>query len=397
MELREQFEYPLPVLTVSTEKIQLEASQATEGGFVVKNTGGGLLSGQVFVIRPCLEFSPQRFEANEVKVVYRAAPDLELAEDEFVSEAVILSNGGEKRLPVSITFRSKSLLAKDKTVIDNLQDFAAYAQRLSPLTAGNSGGVSPAAELMRTTAFRAMLSRCHFMFMEAYENLLKDQDRNRALESFLILSGFKKPLKLTVMKRDFIFKVKSAQRDLMYAQIPVRKEGWGYLEDSVCLKGGAPWLKILTSLSQALKGAEQGAIAFSIDPALLPARCNTAKILVTDDPENHAAVTVVREPAIKVRASKEVYGVEEEGKLCLENQSGEDLLVEIQSSEKFVRFEAKKYIIAEYAEIPFTIKMAAMQSLSLRNLRKQPPLPAIIEARAKGMTRRVKIYVGAWL
>jgi hypothetical protein len=211
----------------------------------------------------------------------------------------------------------------------------------------------------------------------------------------LILTGFKQPIQIAVGQTQFTFKVNGFDKNAVHGAIPVHKRGWGFFPDSIRTQGGAPWLTILTTMTQALQDSEEGVIEFLIDPQRISGRYGMEKILLTDNPANDVSIVAVKSPAFRAAADKEVYALGEEGKIRVENTTGGDLLLEVLPSEGFLRFEAKKYFIAAHAEIPFLVKMTAMQSLARR---KHPMTAALIELRATAadvrITQRVKIIVG---
>jgi hypothetical protein len=92
-------------------------------------------------------------------------------------------------------------------------------------------------------------------------------------------------------------------------------------------------------------------------------------------------VVFKRPQPLFVSLAREGYRFRDEGALIVENQSGMDCVLEVFCKEGFVRFAERHYVVNGNMEIPFSIRMSALQSAQLL-FRKQPGAGAVIEVKA---------------
>ena len=228
--------------------------------------------------------------------------------------------------------------------------------------------------------------------MDAYEHILSDTDRPRALECLLRLSGLKKSAKINVLQKYTEVKLQPFQRETYFGRIPIKMEGWGYVEDNVRIRNNSSWLKPLSTVSQA--AGESGMFNFSIEPQLIKGRFASDSFIFADYPGAEAVVAVIRQPYFRAKANKEFYSPGEGGAVYVTNNTGMDLMLDIQTSQTFVQFEAKGHYIGGYAEIPFQTRLSGFQSLTIR---KQPSEVFIdIRARVRDelVFQRLKVRIG---
>jgi len=376
-----QFEYPLPELSVDISEIEVETHNVFEGSFHVRNKGGGQLFGQIVSHSPCAEFTPDSFEGHE-QIHYRIFATGYDIGDIIRTGAVVISNGGELFIPITLTVTAASILTEEGITITNIRTFLDYARQYP----------NRAANLMSTPEFRELLERTNFEFIEAYKYILTDENKQRALECLLRLSGLKKGPKINVVQRYTDIRLKPFQREMHYGRIPIKMEGWGFIDDFVYIKNKSEWLSPLSTVSQALY--ESGMFNYSIDPSLIKGRYVSDSLILSGNPEAEAVITVIREPYLKVKLNKESYNPNSSGILYVKNYTDLDLMLEIQPSQPYVAFEAKKHYVGEYAEIPFQIKLSTFQSMAIK---KQPAIASIdIQARVRDdlVFQQLKIRIG---
>ncbi|MDR1560611.1 MAG: DUF5717 family protein, partial [Clostridiales bacterium] len=289
-----QFEYPLPELSADIDEIEAETHSVYEGSFFIRNTGGGRLSGRITPRNACAEFTPTEFDGPR-RVYYRISAEGYSAGDVIRTGAVLTSNGGEKYIPITLTITAASIQTDEGVTITTMRSFADYARRYP----------DSAADLLNTLDFRRLLQRNRFEFMNAYEHILSDKDRPRALECLLRLSGLKKAAKINALQKHTEVRLNPFQREVYFGRIPIQKEGWGYIEDKVFAKNGSRWLKPLSTVASALE--ESGMFNFSIDPSKLPGRYASDSLVFAENPEAEAVITAIRQPYFKARTNKESY------------------------------------------------------------------------------------------
>ncbi|MDR1001516.1 MAG: DUF5717 family protein [Clostridiales bacterium] len=378
-----EFEYPRPVLVTDVDEIDIETDGEHDGAFKIKNTGGSAISGQIIARGTAVSFAPTTFE-GAATVTYHVDARKYQAGDIIRTGAVILSNGGEKYLPITIRVSLSSILTPEGKRVGDVRGFADYAKNYP----------TQAAKLLYTEDFRAILIRSRFEYMDLYERSLTDPNPERAAERFLRLCGLKRPAKIVPLQTQTEIYVSPFDRKKYIGSIPIKQEGWGYVSDTVAVQNKSPWLTALSGVRHALENA--GMLAFSVDPALISNRYSADAFLLSDQPGALTHVTVVRRPFFIARTDRESYGISEMGSLLVNNYTGQDLLLEIDTSEPFVSFEARGHYIGEQAHIPFMIKPTAFQALSLRKAFATVYILVKTRVRDEYMGKRLEIVVGGY-
>lgn len=359
----EQFEYPLPVIKVDTEKIIIETSMAHEGGFNIKNTGGGVLTCRITSNFKGMSFSNREASGNNINVLYALNLDGYNPGDTIRTGILITSNGGEVYIPVVINVTHKAIIAKDGEQIYSLKDFTNYCKK-EPLAAR---------QLFITNGFTMWLGSIHFEHMEILEHLYADSNTQRALDNFLILSRQKKRAAVVTETKSVDITKRINDAETVTEYITVKKTGWGYAEASVRAEGSAPWLKVLTEkiTPASFKDNGEALVSLQIDKKLVKGKFEREKIIITSDNDIKISVNVKTEPALKAALSKTSFESDDSGFLQIQNNTGKDCLIGVSAKDGYVRFSAKSYFVKDYLEIPFTVRITALQGAQL-SIRKQP-------------------------
>jgi hypothetical protein len=390
----ERLEYPLPVLSVDADFLQIETKDVSEGHFKIKNTGGAVLSGYILSRSACIKFEPSEWEGNDITIAYRFDP----AEaggikpgDDYETTAYICSNGGEKKLPITIKLIKMAITTPEERVITNIRDFYEYAQ---DYPAG-------ARRLFTDSEFYMLLLTTGYGYMEAYEMLHKDLNRDRAMDNFFILSRLKEKTALTVQHPYLEFIRKCNENDIIRGHFLVRRSDNGFVEAPVTAAANAPWLRILTQrlISSDFNEANTAMVNFTIDPLQIGGRYAGEKVTVGLDEANTVALVFKRAAPLSVRLDRDAYRFDDQGTVFIANNTGGELLVELFCKESFIRFEARRYMAGERYEIPFGVKLSAFMSAQLL-FRKLPFLKATIEVktvyRDQLIKKQLEIVVGKW-
>ncbi|MCL2461925.1 MAG: DUF5717 family protein [Defluviitaleaceae bacterium] len=390
MQTDERFEYPLPLLSADIENISISTSAACEGSFTIRNSGGGALSGTITSNTGCVAFSPRNFEGNSVRINYSFAPGVYRAGESIRTGALIMSNGGEKLIPITIVYTPPALTAPDGGKIANLRDFMAFC-RVHPEEAG---------DMFSGPDFRRFLADIGYGYINAYERIVDDPDKSRALENFFVLSGLKTKNGLSVLQNKFEIPLKPNDMKVVSGSIPLERTGWGYLNVPVFAKRGVPWLTFVKRVKNAdFKDGNAAALSFAVDPKEVKAGWDAENVIIGNEDPISVEISVRKLPPIEAWVSREFYGMEDGGLLTVVNQTGADLLIEVVPMETFVKFAGLKYLVGEKADIPFQVRFSAFQTAPLI-FRKQPFAEAFIEISAnadgKRIKKRVKIAAGEW-
>ncbi|MDR1913012.1 MAG: DUF5717 family protein [Clostridiales bacterium] len=381
MDVLAQFEYPLPVLAIDIDAIEIETPDIFEGSFNIRNTGGGRIIGQIISHSPAVTFHPSEFE-NKTKILYRMDVNRFRTGDVVKTGAVILSNGGERYLPIVIRVNTASILTPEGINIADVDMFAEYARQYP----------KNAEKLLYSSEFKNLLTRTHFEFINIYEKTLSDEDRSRALECFLRLSGLKKAAVVSVLQKQLEINILPFQREKYFGRVPIKLDGWGYVNDTVEVKGGSPWLAPLTGVRRALENSNM--LTFSVDPTKITERYSSDALRLCGNPRSEVGISVVRRPFISIALNKEMYGTEDSGYLSVNNYTGMNLLLDVQPSETFIVFDAKGHYIAEQAHIAFYVRPTAFQTLSLKKQPKSVTIDVRCMVQDKLIVKRLALSVG---
>ena len=389
-DLLEQFEYPLPRLRLSADRIVMETAGGHTGSFWVENAGGSELAGTISSNSRSISFSPAAFRGNKVEIAYALHLDMYKPGDVITTSALIMSNGGEAVVPVEIRVVPPAVRTRDGHSISTLEDFLRYAQTHAV----------PSRQLFTQPDFMAWLMSIQYEHMEMYEHLTRDPNKERAVDHFLILNKLKAKSTVSVETPDITVPVKTNADES--GVIVLRRADWGYLDAAFFLSEEIPWLRLgKTRLSAADFGEDGKAeVFFVVTAAQLRKRRQTVRVGVyaEGEPVGEVFITAVRPRALAAAANREAYGYEDEGVLALTNNTGADLMVEIAPMDAFIRFEGKRYFIGEKAEIPFSVRLAGLQAVQA-SLTKRMSVASEVQVRARlgeeYLRERVMLHITA--
>ncbi len=361
MEMMQQFEYPLPILKILAEKLVIETSKMERGSLSVDNIGSGLLQGSVMSNNPALKFELEKFSGNQLSLQYIVDIDGLKAGDLVQSDIVIISNGGEKIIPLIIKVVPYCIYTEDGFKISTLKDFLTYSKKY-PLKAR---------QLFVTSEFMAFLMSNEYEFLEIFDYFVKDTNKERALENFFVLSKLKNRAVLQVATNRVELEVGPLQKDIVTHQIPINKIGWGYVEADVSARSDGDWLNITNAKLVASGFAEEESVfvSYSVDTSKLKSKFEKGTIKISNSIE--VEIVVRKKSYFSVRTNRNSFEYDDNGVVCVTNNTGQDVLLEIVSKENYIKFDGKKYFMGGYAEIPFTIKMTALQTAQMA-IKKQP-------------------------
>ncbi len=367
IKLTDRFEYPQPVMETDVAELVIELFDKQTGTFNIKNIGGGMLNAVIVSNTPCIRFEPSEFSANRQVVRYEAVPYIYKPGEIINTSAVIMSNGGERTIPIRITITPPAIITRDEVTISGLKDFLTYSRR----------NPDEAAQLLSTPSFMELLKTIGYNKLDFYKHLITDPEPKRKLSNFLIQSGLSEKPLIHIKNPDIRVNVKPGQRDLIYGQIyteRIASDGhYGLGDIKVRVEKTVSWFSVNVSKAT-------GDVVYTIDPLGLTQKLSECVVYVGDDQQNRVTVSVKRMSPVSVYLKREAYLLEDEGVLCVENLTGADIAVYVSAENSAVRFVGKRYFVNGYEEIPFTIKMPALQTAQLL-LKKQPVKTTYIEAR----------------
>jgi len=389
----DRFDTPLPSLNVDTNEILIETKDNQVGSLSVKNAGGGILKGKILSRLPGLVFTPSQWEGNKQTINYTFnAQEASLATGQGISSHVyISSNGGEVKIPVRARLTKMSITTVQGTTIANLQDFYNYAQ----------DHPDQARRIFVDSEFYMLLLAIGYEYMEVYESLHKDSNRERSIDNFFVLSGLKNKTHISINNTRLEFIQKSYDTQIMQGNITVKKSDNGYAETPITVQNNAFWLNCpaIRLMSNDFDKNLTATVDFSIDPRKISGSYVRDLITIGVEPQNTVEITYRRLPPISLRLNRASLRYDDRGILQVTNNTGEDIRVEVFCTESYVRFSARSYLVGAYGEIPFEIKLSAFLSAQLF-FRKLPFMKTSIEVKttAPGLTykKSIPLTVGEW-
>jgi hypothetical protein len=389
--MNDKYEHPLPKLALDIDSLTIETKSTHTGQFSVKNTGGGVLKGSILSRCKGLVFEPREFEGS-TKINYTfnaAAAGLGIGES-LNSRFFVMSAGGEKEIPVSAKLIKMSVTTPDGYTIANIRDFYEYSQKQP----------TQARRLFIDSEFYMLLLASGYEFMEVYESLHKDANRERAMDNFFILSGLKERTELEVTGERYLeFTQAPGDTRSITGEFKVKKSDGGYADAP--LVSDAPWLK--------LSSGKLSTLDFDEDT-------NTATVNFTINAENsdgsenmsqqikigtHDSVEIVyrRLPPLVLSLNRDTYRYSDKGIIKISNNTGKHMKIDVFCPEKYIHFSARSYPVDARGEIPFEIKLSGFMNAQ-RLLRKLPFMKTNIEIKAKIPGQEIKktipVIVGEW-
>ena len=369
-----QYEYPNPILKVSLQSLSIETKDSYSGSFSIKNAGGGELRGRMFSRLAGLSFTPSEWSGNSQKVeyVWDAAQAAVKAGESISGYFYVTSNGGEAAVPVNAKHTRMSIATPSGRVIANVKDFYEYS------LASESG----ARRMFTDSEFYMLLLATNYPYLEVYENLHKDANRERAMDNFFILSGLKKKTEIFVKQNKLQFSTNN--NEAITGRFHVLKSDSGYAQTDIKTVSGASWLVLSTGrlVSHDFDETLTATASFTIEPKKIPMGFAREEIVVGQGPladkSNVVEVIYRRRNSVKARLSRDTFKFDDTGILIVTNNTGNTLTVEPFCTENYIRFGAKKFVVDEYAEIPFEVKLSAFMNAQIY-FRKIAYLKAVIE------------------
>lgn len=218
---RERFEYELPELMCSQEKIVIgvETGKIHKGVLKLKNKEGRNMKGLVYSSSYLFSLKNDSFEGREVEIPYEfRATDIR-TKDVIHGAISIVSSCGEKEIPFQVTVLEKYVEASFGEVKD-LFHFANLA-RLN---------WTKAVSFFKSSDFESIFLRKDLEKKMLYRGLCKSKNAEQALEEFLVSIQKKNVPKLSVSKDFYSYQIR---KEDVSGEVVLRKDTWGYLDIDV--------------------------------------------------------------------------------------------------------------------------------------------------------------------
>ena len=214
---RGKFEYVRPILSLSTDKIEIEVLEGKNatGDFVIKSTNHVKMRGVIYSSNSRMECLTPQFEGEEVRIRYEFHSDGLSEGDVQKGDFCIICNQGEYNLSFVV---SVSKLYADSSVgaIHNLGDFTKLARE----------SWEEAYRLFYSPYFSNLLKEKDARERFIYEGYKKAAPSNQNLEEFLIAIQRKNKIRFSLEKESVSFyEVTTPRKEI----VSVKKDQWGYL------------------------------------------------------------------------------------------------------------------------------------------------------------------------
>ena len=381
MDFKKQFDKPLPKVNRETDRLYFETSGSFQSRLSIKSEDGEEISGRIMSNSGMITFDPEQFSGSESDIVFHVDMSMFKIGDTLKTSAVLMTNGGEHRIEIIVKMIAYAMETKDGLKISALSDFYDYVNKYP----------AQAKQLFRSHEFSTWLYSSAYEYMDFYEHLLKDSDKDRALSNFLAFNGYKEEKNYALPNKWIKVKI-APHMDIYVGSIKIIKsEPSASVNINTALKHSCDWLKLEKEFLTDEDFAETGEafIGFIIDPAKLKAKRGRQAILIGDD-EVTLAVEIVDD--IEVFLEKEYLPSKESSFIHIKNNSASPVMVEILAVDSLIKFENKKISVKESAKVPFHVEISALHSAQFALMR-QPELRSeiIVSASVSGGKYRKKL------
>lgn len=352
----------MPKIKIDIDKIVVQVRHNAEGFFNIKNTGGGTLAGVIFSNTDCIEFNPDYFEGNNVKIRYVVSSGIYGNGDIIHANILISSNGGELKIPVVIKIITETIETIQKFEINSLKDFLSYSKKY-PIDARRMIG---------TNEFIFWLQKIGFEHIEILEHIIKDSNKERALDNFLTLTKLKKKAYIEPNEKNINLKIRPISNEEIKSFFTLNKIGWGYIESEIELKNNCKWIELEKNkiTNKDFDDSGKCIINYKVKSNLIADKFTKETVIINNPVKSYININVIKLPLLKLQFNKECYNLADRGFLKIENNTGSDLAVIIKTSDNFIKFNSENYYIKDSKEIYFDIKVTGILKTQMEFIKK---------------------------
>jgi len=385
------YEHPLPTLEIDIDHITIETGRH-DGSFTIKNTGGGNLTGHILSRNRAISFSPTSFSGNSQTITYSFSPDKAGSQPEAITtKAYITTTGGEFILPITINPTTMTIPTAEGPAIASISDFYNYAQNYP----------AAARRLFTSSEFYMLLLSTGYQYMDVYESLHKDVNRERAMDNFLILSGLKGKTTLTLDKQQI--NIIQGPPGKIYERFSIQKSDSGYIDAPLTTQTGANWLTLSTTRlsSPDFNESNTATVELCVDPLKIPQNFAREHIIIGPEPYAGSILEINfrRAQTFTVSLNRQGFRYEDRGSIAVENNTGANMRVDVFSRDKYIRFFAQSHVVGASYSIPFEIRPSAFASAQ-RLFRRLPYVSTYIDVRIQSLGhmfhKRLHLNIGEW-
>jgi len=381
------YDNPLPTLSLESTELSIDTGSNSQGNFTIKNTGGGTLSGHVFSRQRGLTFSPTTWEGNNQIISYKYFQASPHNTSIIKTQVLISSNGGEVILPTVIDTSPMIIDTDEGARITSITDFYHYFLEYP----------AAARRLFISSEFYMLLMATGYPYLEVYESLHKDPNRERALDNFFQLSSLKD--KTHLFLETYRLDIYQHPLDISETYFYVMKTDGGYADAPITCEKNMPWLTLSCAklVTSDFDHSHKAAVGIEIDPEHMPGYFCKNHIKIGTEV---MTLTVRKAPRFVLEISREGFRYEDRGTLEIENNTGFDMTIEVHSRDRYVRFFRAVYTVPPGPfSIPFEIRPSAF--LGTRRLfTRIPYISTYVDVRARSTAqvynKRLHLSIGEW-
>ena len=373
MDLKNFLEYPLPSIQVDIEKIAINMNEKNNGIINIKNIGGGNLCGYVVSNIDCIVFEQETFEGNNIMLQYTIQPSVYTNGDFIKSEIIITSNGGEVYIPVFINIATFDYLKCGDFIAYTIEDFYNYHLK----------NYIESIRIFYSYEFMLWLKNINYENIQIVEEILKDANKQRAIDNFFILANMKQKAYIQIMQKSFKYKYfETTKNNEIIGTIPIKIIGTGYLEEDVTLDDEIDFIKISKNKITNKDFDENGIynLQFKIFKNKIQNFYERRKILFNKLKEN-VIIEIIKKTPIEILFEKQYFNTTDKGVVKILNNTEQEVVIEFVPKDTFIFFEGKKYVVSKYSEINFNIKLSGFLKAQM-DFSKKPVLESEILIKA---------------
>ena len=219
------FVYDLPKLLFSEESFSLHipCGEQWRSSFVIRTEDGSSAAGHIFSDNHRILLASDEFEGEESEILFGIDTRGLRSGDEIRGELVISSNYGEYTIPVAAVMTDAAGTSFDPQV-KTLEDFEQLCRK----------NMREGFHLFTNPAFPKILNGKNVVYLPLYKSMSRNPVTYQHLEEFLISSGKKEPILLSIDKQQkAVYHLDVSQKDTLY----IYKNNWGWLHVSIEVEG----------------------------------------------------------------------------------------------------------------------------------------------------------------
>lgn len=221
---------PKPLVSFSVDKIEakLVKGEKLEGTFEVTSLNSCEVKGRTFSSDYLIELSPHEFVGKKTLISYSIDSKNFLPQDVVQGKICVTTNGGEFFLPFCVEILGK----KERTSVGEISDifqFASLAQ----------SDWQQALSLFYQDGFVHLFLKEQKELKRVYEQVIKSNRKDQALEEFLIAANKKNPVMLGIDTNALRY---TEEDQVTSGFIEIKQKNWGFV--SATVRSDVPFLSV---------------------------------------------------------------------------------------------------------------------------------------------------------